>query len=580
MPFRALLRRASLLFLTVPLLVFLGGFLRLPLAMATCAVVLAGLWRSWPQAVHFSPAGKHGSGISGRTIPWVALPAAALTLLSGVGGWGSGDSDWLKHDTLLPDLLTRPWPVTYETGGGPVLLVYYTAFYLPAALLGKLVGESWNVASQALALTMFVGVVLSALWLVVLGTGGLRVRRRGGFVVVAVFFGFSGLDVLGKILVNAFYGLPPFHGNWWDIEWWAQFAQYPSNAAALFWAPQHAFGAWLPLALALDDWFAEGAAAEDCTQFVRTRGVADTRVTTATGPGILPSGSPSAERRGLESSTVFYLALALFWTPFAVVGLAPILGALLLCRGKQAGWKAAWWGRFLTWPNAAGIVAGGVFSLYLLAHFQSYPLPTEYRVTPGFLPMPLLEISRVPLPVIWAVFVAVEFAGLSAALMWFFAGRRDEEARRMWPPLWLATATLLGLPWCRYGYANDLVMRGSLPALFVLQVLLVRMFAAAGDGKRRGALVLAALLLAGGLGNAGIEYSRHVVRMTRQGSWRDTRTREPVRSLAGLARTVYARPGFDFTRQYLGSADSFFARKLAARRGALAPGATPPPSDF
>ena len=193
----------------------------------------------------------------------------------------------------------------------------------------------------------------------------------------------------------------------------------------------------------------------------------------------------------LEESTVFYLALALYWTPFAVVGLTPLLGGVLLWRGCQARWAAAWWQRFLTGPNAAGAVGGGIFACYLLAHFQSYPLPAAYRVTPGFLPAPLLEIRHVPRAALWAVFVAVEFLGLSMALAWRFAGRRDEAARRVWPWLILATATLLGLPWCRYGYANDVVMRGGLPALFVLQVLLVRMFTTAGDGRRRGAIVLA-----------------------------------------------------------------------------------------
>ena len=566
-----LLRRVTLLFLTLPLLIFLGGFLRLPLVAAACAAVGMGLWRIWKDGADKLSAGENSQRVSGWSLVLTAVPAAVLTGLSGAGGWGSGDSDWLKHDTILRDLLARPWPVTYETGSGPVLLVYYTAFYLPAALAGKWVGGSWNVASQCLALTMFLGIVLAGLWLVVLGTRGAtrKMRRRAGRVAVAVFFGFSGLDVLGKALVNAFYGLPPFHGNWWDIEWWAQFAQYPSNAAALFWAPQHAFGAWLPLALVLDAWFS-GQVSEGNAKLPP---MATGAVALQSG-GLLSSGA-------LEGSAIFYLALALFWTPFAMVGLVPILGGLLLWHWWQAGWTARFFRRFLTWSNAAGVVTGAIFGLYLLAHFQTFPLPAEYKVTPGFLPMPLLEISRVPLPVIYGVFIAVEFLGFSVALAWFFVARRDGEAQRIWPLLLLATTTLLLLPWCRYGYANDLVMRGGLPALFVLQVLLVRMFTAAGDAEsRRGAVVLAVLLLVGGLGNVGIEYSRHAVRMVRQGSWRDARTRAPVWSLAGLARTVYGRPGFDFTRQYLGSADSFFARHLAARRGALSPGATPAPPDF
>ena len=534
------LRYATLLFLALPPLIFLGGFLRVPLALAAGAIVGVGLWRLWQDSASDRQAPDSSHQFSWRLLALVIVPAAILTGLSGAGGWGSGDSDWLKHDTLLRDLLARPWPVTYETGHGPVLLVYYTAFYLPAALLGKLCGGSWNVASQALTLTTFLGIVFSALWLVVLGARGLRPNPRAALIAAAVFFGFSGMDALGKGLVNLFYGLPFFSGNWDDLEWWAQFAQYSSNAAALFWAPQHAFGGWLPLALVLDDWFSE---------------------------------------RGAEGTAVFCLALALFWSPFAMVGLLPLLGGLLLWRRARTGWRSEWRRGWLTLPNLAGVVAGGVFGLHLLAHFQSVPLPAAYQITPGFSPMPLLETSHVPLPMIYVVFVLVEFAGLSAAVEWFFADRQDEEARRVRPLLWLATGTLLVLPWLRYGYANDLVMRGGIPALFVLQVLLVRMFTA-GDEKKRGAVSLAVALLLVGAGTVATEYSRHAVRISRQASWRDTRTREPVHSLAELAHTVYARPGFDFTRQYLGSADSIFARHLAARRGALAPGATPGPTDF
>ena len=582
------LRCATLLFLTVPLGLFFAGWLRWPLAAAECAALAAAVWRD---RAGTDPAGvqpaAETAGVSWRGLfLMLVLPAAVLTLLSGAGGWGAGDSDWLKHDTILRDLLVRPWPVTYESGHGPVLLVYYVTYYLPAALLGKLTGGSWTVASQTLALTTFLGVVLAGGWMVALARRGGRAAGRGlpatgmALVAAAVFFGFSGLDVLGKMAVNLFFHLPVFYGDWSDIEWWAQFAQYSSNAATVFWAPQHAFGGWLTTALALDDW---------------DRG------------------------RGPEGRGVFYVALALAWSPFAAVGLLPLVGGMILWRRAHAAgeWRGyahlhpwdlffrrlaltrGWWRRLLTMENGAGLLAGGMFALFLAAHFQAYPLPARYKVTPEFPHLPLL--TAVPRPVLYAVFVCIEFLGFSVALAWFSDRRslpwpRDwkelppHERRKLLRPisdaykrtfperalLWLATAILLVLPWFRYGYANDLVMRGGIPALFVLQVLLVRMFAQA-DGqstrRQRLALGLAAVLFIGGLGNTFLEYRRHVVRVAAQGSWRDPRTREPVRTLAELHRTIYARPGFDFARQYLGSADSPFARYAAARRGALRPDA-------
>ena len=578
----------TLLFLTLPLGLFFAGWLRWPLALVVCAALTAAVGRdedgvSPPEADETAEA----AAVSWRGLFFALVPlAAALTLLSGAGGWGAGDSDWLKHDTILRDLLERPWPVTYESGHGPVLLVYYVTYYLPAALLGKLAGGSWTVASQTLALTTFLGIVLAGGWMVALARRGGRAAGRGlsatgtTLVAAAVFFGFSGLDVLGKVAVNLFFHLPVFYGDWSDIEWWAQFAQYSSNAATVFWAPQHAFGGWLTAALALDDW---------------NRG------------------------RGPEGRGVFYVALALAWSPFAALGLLPLVGGMILWRWTHAGdkWEfyahlhprekffhrlaltRGWWRRLLTVTNGAGVLAGGMFALFLAAHFQDYPLPAQYKVVPGFPSLPLL--TAVPRPVLYALFVCIEFLGFSVALAWF-SDRRSlpwplngkerppceriellrpfrEACQRVLPEralLWLATATLLVLPWFRYGYANDLVMRGGIPALFVLQVLVVRMFTQTdrrSTRRQRLAAGLAAVLFIGGLGNTFLEYRRHVVRTVAQGSWHDPRTREPVRTLAELHRTIYARPGFDFARQYLGSADSPFARYAAARRGTLRPDA-------
>ena len=256
------------------------------------------------------------------------------------------------------------------------------------------------------------------------------------------------------------------------------------------------------------------------------------------------------------------------------------------------------WRSLFSLANGAGVLAGGLFALFLAAHFQDYPLPARYKITPGFPHLPLL--TAVPRVVLYIIFVWVEFAGFSVVLAWFFERKTRKWAelsppeqiepvelqQRIWEAdnqtfreralLWLATAVLLVLPWFRYGYANDLVMRGGIPALFVLQVLLVRMFAQTDrqlTRRQRLAAGLAAVLFIGGLSNTFLEYRRHVARMVAQGSWRDPRTREPVRTLAELHRTVYARPGFDFARQYLGSVDSPFARYAAARRGALQPDA-------
>ena len=103
-------------------------------------------------------------------------------------------------------------------------------------------------------------------------------------------------------------------------------------------------------------------------------------------------------------------------------------------------------------------------------------------------------------------------------------------------------------------------MRGGLPALFVFQVLVLRRWHREPRPGVRwwigGLLVLGAL-------NSGLEYRRHVRQMVLNGSWRDDAKRLPVQSLFQLQRGIYHRPGFDFSRQYLGAADGVYARYLA-----------------
>ncbi len=55
-------------------------------------------------------------------------------MLSGIGGIGFQHYDWNKHNAILSDLVRESWPVGYTYYGRPVALVYYIAYYLPAAL--------------------------------------------------------------------------------------------------------------------------------------------------------------------------------------------------------------------------------------------------------------------------------------------------------------------------------------------------------------------------------------------------------------------------------------------------------------
>ena len=69
-------------------------------------------------------------------------------MISGAGGVGYQDSDWKKHNALMKDLQERSWPIVYTRDGVPLPLVYNIAYYMPAALAGR-IGD--NIAAQRIA---------------------------------------------------------------------------------------------------------------------------------------------------------------------------------------------------------------------------------------------------------------------------------------------------------------------------------------------------------------------------------------------------------------------------------------------
>jgi hypothetical protein len=76
----------------------------------------------------------------------------AWTVLSGIGGFGFQTGDFLERDAVLWELITRPWPVLghghAEGATNQLALSYSVAWYLPAAVAGKLCG--WTAAQWPL----------------------------------------------------------------------------------------------------------------------------------------------------------------------------------------------------------------------------------------------------------------------------------------------------------------------------------------------------------------------------------------------------------------------------------------------
>jgi hypothetical protein len=510
------LRMVSVVFLSLPLLIFLAGWLRTPLA-ACFSVILSLAIIAWlcSQRNIISPPGEKEIRLSLWKLLAGLAPVAALVLMSGAGGFGPRTWDWVKHDAILRDLIVQSWPVRYATDTGSAGLVYYVAYYLPAAVIGKLGG--WDLANLALFSTTLVGAFLAVLWLVVLGRGGPVIS---GILCIL----FSGMDMLGATLIAK--GGPDLTRIVADyhLEWWIGLGQwqYSSNVSLLYFAPHQALAGWLLTALVID--------------------------AIQTNNGKFP--------------VIFVIAISLLWSPFVTIGLLPLSFVYLITQRRSlvAGVKAQ-----MTHMNFAGLLVAVLLALYYVSRFQALELPQRYNAPAAraFLGEFWFITSRVPLGtflVQYGLFVLCEFL-----VLWFFLIRVQRECSswsRTPRLLYASGILLLLLPLVHYGWYNDLVMRASIPALFVLQVGTVQ--ALGHSVKRVTVLTIVAVLGIGAL------YSGNLMRMHSQ--WilgaRRVVTRVPERSVRNLFQIQLhdaAAMNTDFVRQYIGSTHSVFFRILGRR---------------
>ncbi|MGV3617774.1 MAG: hypothetical protein ACO1SV_20810 [Fimbriimonas sp.] len=428
--------RASLAYLALPVLLFLALWLRPAFAIPAVLVTLAGvivLLRGTGVPPVGIPSVPLGSGKPGQDAPdthgrdaratVVACLVVALvaTVFSGAGGVGLQNWDYDKHNAVLHDLITRPLPVRYADAGDPALagpLVYYMGWYMPAAVVGRAFG--WTAANVALFLWTFAGLALALLWFSRLAKG------TGWWPPLFLLF-FSGMDVVGA----AFQGRNPLGMSNLSLHHWAGFAQYTHNLALVNWVPHHALAMWIGTALVLH--------------------------------GVL--------ERGRREGLVGPWALLPFWSPWAMVGVFPLV-AIGMFRGK---------GRIASLGSLAVFLGSMPFVMAYLASNRGDVMKGWAWTFTGGLPF-LGMISG---------FLILEFA-LVAALVWRIL--RPEGTER-----WLLATAIAGLallPLYRFGISGDLTMRASLPLLFVLAIFAFRALKV-GQGRER--IALGVLLAIGAL---------------------------------------------------------------------------------
>lgn len=518
---------ATLSYLALPFFLFCFGWLRLPWAFGFALVVGCGLWltladfrrealdqalRSWWQTVTW------------RGIAVILAICLGLILISGVGGYGYQTGDWAKHEILLKDLVDYSWPVFYEYYGVTIGLVYYVAYYLPPALVGKLGGIL--LANQALVVWTLAGLILSVFWFALL-------IKRSLVSGLGFFLLFSGLSSIGFLLrfyapVSILAGAPDLNTAPWQTHpaLWAAVWQYSPHVRGLFWVPQHVLPGWLLTAMVL---------------FMLA--------TTTT-------------RRSL----LFLWALSALWSPFVTIGLAPFFLADLLPRPQSN--LANRLRAYLSVANGCGLALFG-----LMAAFYATKLtPIVPVLNQGMrIGLSLAELaphdSWLRVIVSYVLFCLLEFG------VYFLLdrGRAVKGLPTLRWSYWLVLLWLGGLPLLVLGQHNDLTMRASIPALFFVAVVVGRNGFGFAQGGRWRKLLWAAVLVLGALSPI-YEVGYQLAKAYAQGTLYAFEL-NPNRNLAEKYVLDAA-----LMQQYASSVDTFFFQTMA--KGGEAATSAPTASSF
>ena len=227
-------------YLTIPVVMFLAGYLKpyigIPAAliMAGCALYSCFDFCKRPD----KKAGSIASDFTGMKMPLkyliiLGVISLVTVFISGVGEYVYSMADHVFRRAIFNDLISYKWPVIYDYSTqynprviavlgkteGTAALVYYTTFWMPSALIGKLFG---NAAGNIFLLIW----TMLGVWLTLVGTT--LCIRRISWAVPVIFITFSGLDALPNIV----HSLTQYEG-FMAVEHWLPAFAYMSNFTQL-----------------------------------------------------------------------------------------------------------------------------------------------------------------------------------------------------------------------------------------------------------------------------------------------------------------------------------------------------------
>ncbi len=281
-----ILNRISVLYLSIPLFIFLFNWLKPIYSAILISALLIILFMNFKKetvSTELENTNRYCAFENNKKYYEISKLFFIITVILCVS-WcvlaGLGNivfqlrPDWNVKNAIMHDLINFSWPVVYDNG---VALTYYFGILLPSALFGKFVsflGFQHDVAFKAANyFSLFWG--STGVSLIAFNLYSFINIERKKILILVLFIFFSGLNIF---LVKENFLFPPNY----DIEHYVIgdiFYSYPSHTGQLFFAAVQCIATWLVTMLFLGN-------SKDITNMG------------------------------------FYLVLTLFYSPFAAIGIS------------------------------------------------------------------------------------------------------------------------------------------------------------------------------------------------------------------------------------------------------------------
>ena len=228
----------SIIYLTLPLICFFFGWLKLPIAIMSSIVVFYSSYK-----IYFSLHKNKLKKINKKQILFWIFAIVLIIVwvyLSGIGGFRYQRRDFFVRNPIYHDLIQYNWPLKYDlslnsqevqniTGTDEVAFVYYFSWWLPICVLSKIFHFNMHTSDILLFIYSSRGILLILYEMN-------QYLKKNSYIGLILLILFSGLDILSLLFK---------HTDIMNIEWWTGLYQFTANTSLLYYCFNQAIPIWL-----------------------------------------------------------------------------------------------------------------------------------------------------------------------------------------------------------------------------------------------------------------------------------------------------------------------------------------------